>query len=359
MRAAITLLSLGTGLLACTPAPAIEDYPAELEEAYCQWQHGCHQYESVRDCIDDNAIERDPGYMYLLAAQAAGHVEYDREQAARCLDAMQGRSCEYEEEAFSACDNVFRGRIGRNGPCMSTAECAGNAVCGFDPTCTDMCCVGACRVFADPLAVGEPCSSSAGCVPEAYCAFDPSTGAPTVCTALVEAGGDCSFGQGCVEEAICDGERCRKFELRGPGEDCLGDFVDCAPPGECLSSAEGRWRCVAPPQLGAPCDDRISCARFDTFCDPNSQLCTLLPGPGQGCGASDCVPYAQCQSEVEGAVDSEIAYTCVAKAGEGEPCGSRDDQYVECRPPFQCVDGETCTLPEVESGPACPVPDAG
>jgi hypothetical protein len=356
----IVVLSLGTGLLACTPA--IEDYPRELEEAYCAWQHACHQYESVSGCVEANAIERDPEYTYLLAAHLAGNVEYDREAAARCLDAMRERSCEYGAEPFTGCDDVFRGRIGRNGPCMSAAECAGDAVCGFNPNCTDMCCVGACRVLRQPGEIGEPCSfSGAGCVPEAYCAFDPSTGTPTVCTARVEPGGSCSLGETCVEEASCDGDRCRKIELRGPGEDCSGDFVDCAAPGECRGSADGVPRCVAPPQLGAPCDDQIFCARFDTFCDPNSQLCTLLPGPGQGCGASECVAYAQCVSGVEGAVDGEVAGTCVARANEGEPCGFHDetgDGYIECRPPFQC-DGDTCKLPEFESSAVCPVPDAG
>ena len=357
-RGKIVILSLGAGLLACTPS--IEDYPRELEEAYCTWQHDCHQYESVSGCIVDNAIERDPDLTYLRAAQSAGHVEYDREAAAACLDAMRERSCEYEEEPFAGCDGVFRGRIGRNGPCMSAAECAGNAVCGTDAMCTDMCCVGACRVFPDPTELGEPCGfSSVGCVAEAYCAFDPVMGTPTVCTARVEAGGDCSIGQTCAEETVCDGSKCRKIELRGPGESCGGDLQYCEEPGACRSSYDGApSTCVVAPELGEPCDDNSACARFDTFCDPDSRLCTLLPGPGQGCGGQ-CVPYATCQSGVEGAVESASGATCVPLAGDGEPCGYQGDEYIDCRPPFRCDNGATCALPEFEKKSDCPVPDAG
>ena len=362
---------------------AFDEFHEAAEAAFCEWQVACRQYGVDARCRAVNHMEARLSMRrlagvgseesvpidYMKQAVEVGRIGYDKKAAATCLAYVRSRTCErpslhlWTEEELAgqaACEAVFTGRMGRNGPCVSAAECAEESVCGFDPSCTDMCCVGACRVFAVPLAVGEPCSfSGVDCVPEAYCAFDPSLGTPTVCTPLVEAGGDCSFGQTCAETARCDGDRCRTVELRGPGEDCEGDFVECEAPGECRGTGVGGARCVVPPQLGAPCDDQLYCARFDTFCDPNSQLCTLLPGPGQGCGASECVPYAQCRTGVEGAVEGDFAGTCVRKADEGEACGSQDGGYVECRPPFQCLDGDRCALPAFESEQPCPVPDAG
>ena len=354
----IYMLSLGAGLLACTPS--IEDYPAELEEAFCAWQHACHQYERPGECIEANALESDPDYTYLAAAVVQGNVEYDRDAAAACLDAIRERSCTFEDDAKSVCDGVFHGRIGRNGPCLSTAECAGNAVCGFEPNCADMCCVGACRVFADPVKIGEPCSfGGVGCEEDAFCANDPITFIPTVCTARVEAGGDCSLGQPCVDTAACDGSECRKIELRAPGEQCSGEFIACEEPGVC-SGFEGAEPpvCVVAAELGAPCDFDIPCIRFDTFCDENSKLCTLLPGPGQGCFQFSCLPYAECESESNFDVDmANTGARCVARLGAGEAC-AEDGSGVGCLGALDCIDG-TCALPVVEAGEVCAVPDAG
>ena len=60
------------GLLACTPS--IEDYGRELEEAICEWQHECHAFERVRDCVAAKVIDQDPQYDYLVRANAAGSM---------------------------------------------------------------------------------------------------------------------------------------------------------------------------------------------------------------------------------------------------------------------------------------------
>ena len=361
MRATQTglLLSLGTCLLACTPS--IEDYPRELEEAVCDWQHDCHAYERRSDCIAARTIDADPAYDYLLRAVAAGNLEYDREAAADCLDAIRGRGCEERDpEPEPVCERVFVGKVGRNAPCMSTAECAGNAVCGFDPTCTEMCCVGHCRVLPEPLAIGAACGGAIDCVPEAFCSFDPMTG-NQACAARVKIGGDCSAGQVCVLDARCDGQRCREVPIAQPGEPCGDALVECAEGSDCILDVDrGRPFCVAPLELGAPCDPdgAVRCGRFDTYCDPASRLCTLLPGPGQGCSEGTCLPYATCEgdpSPADGSIGRDP--TCVRKAGPGESCGfaGADQPYVECLGDLQCV-ADTCELREPVEGPDCPVP---
>lgn len=342
------------GLLACTPS--IEDYPRELEEAYCAWQHSCHAFERVRDCVAAKVIDQDPQYDYLVRANAAGSIEYDAHAAADCLDAIRDRGCTDDDEAPEVCDRVFIGKIGRNAPCLNTAECAGNAVCGFDPACTDQCCVGACRVFADPVALGESCSfSGTACVPEGYCAQDPMTGMPTVCTRLVKAGGDCSLGQRCDESSQCDERgKCHKVEEVGEGERCDVDFVRCAEPASC-NYRDGEARCRSRPVHGQPCDpDDGGCEGVDVYCDRASLLCTLLPGPGQACPEYQCLPYARCES-VEGGADFDEfgnrPQTCVRLPTEGEGCG----EYGSCLGDLQCTDA-VCTLPTLEAAPVCKVP---
>lgn len=353
-----------SAIVACTPG--IEDYPRELEEAFCDWQHECHAYERRRDCIDASDIDQDPQFDYLLRAAAAGRIAYDRDAADACLDAVRDRDCEYVSDVDDAeedvCDRVFRGQVGRNEPCLSTAECAGNAVCGFDPGCSDQCCVGACRVLPDPREVGEPCGgSNVECVASAFCNFDGMTGLQT-CVARVKVGGDCSFGQTCVEGAACDGERCRETPVAEAGEPCGDPLVECAKGTRCVyDAAAGRPYCLTPAQLGAPCDPDggAGCARFDTFCDPVSRLCTLLPGPGQGCGAGQCLPYATCSGDVfADAGDRVEPPTCVAKASEGGACGfhGADEPYVECLGDLQCVD-DTCERREPLELDECEIPE--
>lgn len=342
------------GLVACTPS--IEDYPRELEQAFCDWQHSCHSFERTRDCVDALVIDQDPQFAYLVRANAAGSVKYDVDTAADCLDAIRDRGCNNDDVPPEVCDRVFVGQVGRNAPCINTAECAGNAVCGFDPTCSDQCCVGACRVFADPVEIGAACSfSGTACVPEAYCAQDPMTGLTTVCTKLVKPGGDCSLGQQCDENSQCDGEgKCRKVKLAGEGEACGIEYVRCAEPHSCIYTSDGKPRCGSQPVHGEPCDpSEGGCQGFNAYCDEPSGLCTLKPGPGQACGY-ECLPYAICENndaEPDGDGSGASTSSCVRLPTEGEHC----EEYGRCLGDLQCVD-TVCALPTVEATPVCEVP---
>jgi hypothetical protein len=358
MRSA-TLRMLGLVALAGCAPPGVEEYAQELELAYCEWQTECHNFAGVDDCVASRTIDRDEDFAYMTRAVVEGSAEYDPESAVACLTAIRQQSCEDPSPAApEPCEAVFRGRIGRNGPCMSSLECVGDAVCGFDPACVDQCCVGACRVLAEPLEKGVACGGSIACADGLYCAFDASTGLSTVCTPHVKVGGSCSFGEVCAEAAYCDGSTCRKTTEREIGELC-GDPGDrCKAPAECryASGEEGESpTCVVAGGLGAKCSpyDYESCARFDTFCDPISLVCTLLPVPGAACAAG-CVGYAECRSL---ATADGFEGTCVALAGEGEGCGDGGDgAYVACLGDLVC-DGDVCVLPEPEPASDCPVPE--
>lgn len=350
---------LGALLAAGCGGPTVGEYAEELELAYCQWEAGCHRFASVTECQGARGLDRDPEFAYLIEAVLAGTAEYDEDAALACLAAIRGQGC---GEAYptppARCEEVFRGRIGRNGPCMSSLECVGDAVCGFDPGCAEECCPGACRVLPGPLEEGDSCGGTRPCAAGLYCAVDPSTFAPTVCTAQVKPGGSCVLGDTCVADAFCDGEKCREYEDRAAGESCGAREDRCVAPAECHSfwpddAAEEQQRCVVPGGLGEACDpdDHAGCERFDTFCDANSRTCALLPGPGAACSPEGCVGYAFCVND-----GADGAGTCERLAGPGEACGEVDAMYVQCLGDLWCDEGSVCTLPEPTAS-ECPVPE--
>lgn len=343
------MAAIVAGLLAaCTPG--VEDYPRELEEAICEWQHACHIYERKSDCRDALAIDSDPRFDYVQRAVEVGRIEYDGDAAADCFAAIRERNCENGDPAEEpACAAALRGRMGRNGPCIDSLECAEGGICGFDPGCSDQCCVGACRVRSGPLALGEACGGSIDCVAEGYCG--PDGGGTLVCLPRVAVGADCSLGQQCEDSSVCDGAVCQALKVAEVDERCDG-IVSCAEPARCTYEDDGQY-CRVPPQLGAPCDPQgIACARFDTTCDEVSKLCVLLPGPGAGC-EYQCAAYASCENLTSGGPN-----TCVRKAAAGEACGFKDDRYTECLGALQCDADQRCALPSVESAPTCTVPEA-
>jgi hypothetical protein len=344
----MAILAASGLLAACTPD--VEDYPRELEQAICEWQHACHVYERRSDCADALAIDSDPSFDYVRSAVAAGRIEYDGEAAASCFDAIRERNCEVREPAEEpSCAAALRGRMGRNGPCMVSAECAEGGVCGFDPSCSEQCCVGACRVQADPLEIGAACGGSLGCVDEGYCGVDP--GGAMVCLPRVAVGGDCSLGQSCAEAAVCEGVTCRAVKTVKEGAQCDDYLVNCESPARCVYEGDAGQYCRVAPQLGAPCDPNgIGCARFDTFCDEASKRCVLRPGPGAGCDY-ECADYASCENLTDGGPS-----TCVALAGEGEACGHNDKGvYIRCLGVLEC-EGDQCSMPVREPEAVCPVP---
>lgn len=352
----------------CSP-PTVGEYAEELELAYCEWETECHRFPGVTECQGARGLDQDPDFAYLIAAVKAGTAEYDGEAARDCLAAIRERGCEEAEpEPPAVCDDVFRGRIGRNGPCMSSLECAGDAVCGFDPSCADECCPGACRVLPDPLAEGEACGGTAPCEEGLYCAVDPMTFVSTVCTPRVKAGGSCLLGEACVADAYCEDTTatCRELVDRAEGESCGRREERCVAPAECHyvqppgdEFGEAEQTCVVPGHLGAPCDpqDYSTCARFDTYCDEGSRLCTLLPVPGSACASSGCAEYAYCETGpyVEG--QAAGPGTCKALAGAGERCGEVDGAYVQCLGDLWCDEDSRCSL-QTTTPVECPVPGA-
>lgn len=363
-----------------TGAVELEDFFERAEAAYCEWQVECSGYGAVNRCRAVNHLDQRLSFArltgvgsgesvptaYLAEAVAVGRIGYDPEKAGLCLDYVRQRGCdrpglqEPSAEALAgqqACLGVLTGRMGRNGPCLSALECADTAVCGYDPSCVDMCCVGACRVLPAPLAVGEPCgvNPNQGCELGSYCAFDPNTFQSTVCTKLPTVGQSCADAGGCDGDARCD------YNLEDPlcvalgatGAPCYGDY-DCARPGVCQRDMNyDNGRCRLPAEEGEPCDpgspDDV-CRRFDNYCDPASNTCAPWPDVGQPCPQYGCRGDLFCAD----------AGLCSPVADAGEPCGYLNGEFVPCSGDHDCdysQDQPTCRAPSGAS--LCPVPADG
>jgi len=362
-----------------TGAVEIEDFFTRAEQAFCAWQVECRGYGTESRCRSVNHLEDRLSFArltgvgsseslptaYLIEAVKVGRIGYDREKAGLCLDYVRGRGCDRPDaqvvsaEALAgqqACREVLSGRMGRNGPCLAALECAEQAVCGYDPTCVDMCCVGACRVLPAPLALGEPCGvNNRGCEADTYCAFDLDTFMPTVCTRLPTVGQSCANSGACAGESRCDNnlEDPICVALGGPGASCFGDH-NCAHPGVCQRDMfYNNGKCRAPADEGEPCDpdspDDI-CRRVDNTCDLVSRTCVALPDVGQPC------PQYRCRGDLF----CTNAGLCSPVADAAEPCGYLNGDFVPCSGDHICdysLDQPSCRAPSGVS--ACPVPTDG
>jgi hypothetical protein len=363
-------------------AIALAEFFDLAEAAYCGWAVRCGAFAEAADCRAVEFFETiypprllaearldggDGGQAveYLLASAEAGRLVFDAEAAATCLAYVEARGCEVpgsyvaeEAEAAgkAACDAILRGTTVENGPCLLSAECAPQdgrtMVCGFDPTCSDGCCIGGCRPLA-ALPIGTPCNFNSRCEAGSYCAFDSDTGMFTVCTAKQPIGGACQGNDECVADAYCDFSAGECLALGGVGEPCA-DFGDggckpglyCADPGYL---GDGRCHEFAP--LGGAClaDWYLGCGPLGSVCDLQAEQCVVAPGPGEACPSGTCGLTSSCDWNTG---------TCVALGREGEPCGY---ESLRCAGALQC-DGwdpaeARCRAPAVTS--VCAVPGEG
>lgn len=359
---------------------AFAEFYAEAEAAWCTWQVACRQYGVEARCASVNHLEERLSMRrlagvgadeavplaYMAEAIEVGRIAYDREAAADCLAYVRAQTCErdywhvYSEEELAgraACEAVFKGRMGRNGPCLSANECAETSICGFDPNNSEACAAGACRALPAPLAVGEPCTFQQTCVADAFCAQDPDTFMPTVCTAAPSAGEKCPDGV-CAGAAICDfdgGQTC--VARKPPGGQCSFD-QQCEQPASCTYGPNDfeYGTCTRPVGEGEKCNEAsgIGCLRFDNWCDPGSNTCVALPGKGEPCAGYQCAGDFFC-SEAQG-------LRCVPVADPGERCGYSDITFdsIPCSGDNFCDYGEDGNDPKCVSpgsGSTCPVPE--
>lgn len=358
----------------------IHDFFIAAETSYCGWAARCGAYETADDClaVEFFDVTYPDGLLasavfrqqfggavvkYLLQSFEAGRIEFDAEAAATCLAYVDARGCDRpwtytpsEEEVAGrkACASVFRGTMTRNGPCIVSMECArgefDEAVCGFDPTCTDACCAGGCRVLVAG-AEGEACNNTTGCQPGLFCAVDPNTFQPTVCTKKLPVGAQCFNGDDCADGTFCWGGTCRRgVELGGS---CLD--APCEPNSYCADlNDSGNYTCIGFGDVGDPCIWDDGCRHIAATCDYEARECVTLPKVGESCidGVGACAPTAFCDWN---------AGVCVTKAAEGEACGwigdDFDGKFVACAGSLLCDESSTARCEAPVAGNTCAVPE--
>ncbi len=359
---------------------ALEEFFGLAEAAYCEWAVECHAFGVEERCgnvlhfedqlnmrwLTGSGVDEAIPVSYYKEAVDVGRIVYHKQKAAACLEYVRTRTCELsryhevtEAEAAGqlACAELFEGRMGKNGPCMSAIECAEEAICGFNPNCVDMCCVGACRVLAQPQKLGEACNNGQQCEAGSYCYFDQNLGMSTVCTAPPTAGQPCPDFT-CDETALCDfvGDTPMCIALRPSGKAC--DYDDQCQQGlNCIHDQNyENGVCLRPADEGEPCDPTspdVTCRRFDNLCDPGTKVCGPLPGNGEPC------PNYQCRGDffcVEGGNDRRCSP--VADAGEGCGYNPNSGNFVPCSGDNVCsgedFNNQSCVAPAGDA--PCPVP---
>lgn len=365
-----------------TPEPltevALADFFERAEEAYCARAVECREFGGLNRCKDvmhmevSLSLDRLTGVGgsarltlgYLMGAVEIGRIEYDPIAAATCLNYAATRTCEFaylhddteaELAGQAACLAMFRGTMEKNGPCATALECEEEAICGFNPMCTDMCCAGACRVLPPDIAEGQPCgvNPNAQCVAGTVCEFDQDA-ATTLCLKPAQIGDSCEFNS-CAAGTSCeyDGVSFTCVEGAAVGESCVGKA--CVVGALCVYDEffeDGE--CVAPADEGEDCvyaDYERTCRRYDNYCDPDTLKCVPLPGNGERCD----VPR-RCLGDLFCAYTGD-AEVCSPLADEGEKCGyDQEFNVVPCSGDSACdYDGEQekCVAP---TGERCPAP---
>lgn len=312
----------------------LESLDERVAEAWCDYHVTCGEYPDRDTCME--ASFRDGGDAYLQAAVDADRVVYHRARARRCVRAIKGLECLKNESIDAAigdaCDGIFEGQVAPEEPCMINEECMGGlSRCGFDPTCADACCPGACRYIDGPMDIGEPCNATITCVRGATC--DQGT-----CVALPGPGEPCD-GSLCAAGSGCSYDTFTCVE-RGPvGAACVFDE-------ECVTSAYCALNntCTAMVDTDEPCDDDRACIRVSDTCKDGR--CRSPADPGQPCAYDwECVGWAFCHDA-----------TCTAYRGLGESCVDGFQSPQRCYGGLYCTAG-ACAVLESGQVDVCPIPE--
>jgi hypothetical protein len=273
------------------------------------------------------------------ASIAAGHVRFDAELAATCLQRITTQSCEdFRRDVALIRDcssSAMVGLVPRGGECVAYADCA---------DAEDFCDAQTLPAHCAPRAsVGEGCASRP-CTSDARCpaqAIDLDHLDRLKCEPAPKAaeGSPCSITPDCVEGSFCTGHNvCRAYRTslscqdnadcpyeqpcllapteatghcgpgRAQGERCRQDPLfqsDCAFPLDCRSGADGQLTCTnAWVGLGEHCRNTggnggVVC--IDGNCDIKVEdratqegVCVPLGRIGDACYLGSCLPGLEC-----------------------------------------------------------------
>ncbi|MEZ4452862.1 MAG: hypothetical protein R3B09_25615 [Nannocystaceae bacterium] len=353
-------LALALALPACSgsgpedppPTMTFTEYREAYEQALCEWRVGCKLEESLEKCREWTFLDREGSY--TEAALEKGTLLFHGDLAQGCLDELKALSCLREDPTGTpTCLDVLEGQVAPEEPCMLSAECALDGVCGKDPSCVDMCCAGECRVLPGPLKIGEDCTNpTRTCEDGSFCQVDPITFQLTVCAPKVGLGGSCAFdgSAACSDDTYCRFDTGLCTARIPEGADCYNYSDACTAPAVCVYFGDYpnyNASCRSPAALGAPCSVELynrACLDLGAVCNPGTGVCEDGPEIGAPCVDSRCGGAAYCDYETN---------VCRGYAALGTPCGYLNGD-VACGGALQC-DNDVCTAPSYLED-ACPVP---
>lgn len=363
-RGGVTAALLCAALSACgdsEPDPPVQTTTVELDElcavlakAECDRLAACGALTAPVDAAACLVRERDVlcGRRLVEARRliAAAEVEFDREAAARCRDAITATDCgsglRPSALTASACQQLWRGQSAEGAGCSSSYSCAAGLSCVVTNECPGTC--------KKPHTVNEACDFDELCDASTYCSLTAMR-----CRERVARDQTCEgalHGNACEDGSWCDaqqlgGPRCMAAGGRGFG--CLTPY-QCASglacvDGKCSDGLEGdgcrgsadckddrycrMGRCRAPVGRGEACVPAEAACAEGSVCrgEPDATLCEALSALNSGCGESSDCYLGRCE-----------AGRCAAVAKDGAECETEAD----CLPGRSC-DAMICRVTDV------------
>jgi hypothetical protein len=293
MRALVLLvLAVGCGGM------SYDEFVTERADAECDYLVRCHAVSSAADCRDYFARTQVDSPS-VPAALDASKLSYDEDAAEACIDAFADLSCDVTAQTtrdLAPCGDVLAGKLADGAACGFDRECE-STYCD-SPSCTEACCLGACRPPRPLPGVGDPCTAL--CDETSFC------GADSICAAYLPEGAACDAFNICGTNLYCAGQ------ATGPGSCAplphLGETCD----GPCaeVNAICNDGTCIPGGLAGDPCDDAFDCSHYYS-CEGSK--CGAYPALGASC-TNRCADGAFCEGG-----------TCVAQKATGAACLYNDE----------------------------------
>lgn len=287
-----------------SPSLELDQLDDAMFAAQCLRAVRCGLETSVEAC---RAYAVTPPPSSFPAARAAGHLEFDGDEARRCEDALAARPCDVTSRDArivpDACKRVFAGRVADGDPCAFDEECtSGRCDQGVCPE--GVCCIGACGETRTGGAPGDACDRSSECT-DGFCDGDHTCHALAGNNASCQRDEECAYGLACVSPSPSLPGECKA--LPRLGEPC--PYQRCTEIGT-VCAANGL--CVAVGLPGAPCTIAQDCSPY-LLCDATQHVCIERPVLGMPCDAY-CAGDAYCDFSTGGQA------TCTTLMPNGTPC---------------------------------------
>lgn len=258
---------------------------------------------------------------------ADGHVMFDGEAAADCVQKVKSSLCDPTTPPGEAdfCRSVFAGTR-EDGESCRRGECVEGSRCNTGTECFGVC---------EP--VMNPCG---GCDEDEYC--DTPSGD---CKPRGASGAACEGSSQCQKELFCDAPGLGLGTCIPPGSKSSGDvcftFRAC---GDGLICKEGVCDNYFVVEEGYACGDLPAVQVCDAglFCDipagDSVGVCAQLQEPGQACeNTRACLSPATCSNTTD---------TCTTPKPFGSACNSAFEcESIYCSPAGTCAPWPACELP--------------